>query len=372
MRVHLRVRIWTVVVFLCGSWCFPLVVSAQTRRPRPPTEPKWTIEGVGGFGFAASVPDGTSAQLPVGTPFTTEGGFPSRSIASWYLGDGTTLFNDVASQFGSRFAVQVPRISGIDAHLGSAALEGASGPAFGARVTRKLNRRLALEFGIVQTKGSVSIDDDLRSAVDAARTSFQGGFNALLQTIPQTGLQVTSSATVPDDVSTSQTTISGVLNVTLVRSGKLGAHVSAGVGRTVRSSDAVNITLQGNYQFRIFDLNPINETDNVTIALRDEEPSTDAVLGGGISYDVAARHGLRVDARVLVGSSGQTVTVSASPSVTRTNPTIALPSMTSPSIQFSNTSALQSSLSGSASVTTFTADGVEVRPQVTVSYFVRF
>lgn len=372
MRVNREVRIWTVVVVLLGGCCVPASVSAQAKRTRVPTEPKWTVEAVGGFGFAASVPEGTSTELPLGTPFTAEGGFPSRSIASWYLGDGTTLFNEVASQFGSRFGVQIPRITGIDAHLGRAGLEGNSGPAFGARLTRKLNRRFSLEFGIVQTKGTMSIDDGLRASVEAARTSFQAGFNALLQTIPQAGLQISSTASVPDDVSASQTTISGILNVELIRSGRLGAHISAGVGRTVRSSDAINVTLQGNYQFRIFDLNAINETDNVTLALRDEEPSTDAILGGGFSYDVASRHGFKVDARVLIGSSGQTVAVSASPTVIRTNPTIALPSMTTPSIQFSNTTALQSSLSGSASVTTFTADGTAVRPQVTMSYFVKF
>jgi hypothetical protein len=149
--------------------------------------------------------------------------------------------------------------------------------------------------------------------------------------------------------------------------------VSGGVGRSTSSSGPLSFRLRGDYGFRFFDVNPISETDNVTIRITDDASAIVGVLGGGLTYDVGARHGLRADVRVYVGDSAQRTVVEAVPFVSLTGPALTLPSATNPSIQFSNTTLLPSSLSGTLTdFTTFTSGGREVRPHLTVGYFLRF
>lgn len=363
-RRRLTVCFLAAAVLLAGA----APASAQKK------DPKWTIEGFGGYAFSPGAPDGDdTAQFPAGNTFTTEGGFTSRAVPSWYFGDGAALFNAVASQFGSRYNIQVPAIVPLDAILGAAGRKESSGTAFGGRITRRLTSRVALELGFQRSQADAGLTASAKAAIEASRASFESAFTGLLGTIPQAGLQVTSTVTIPGDEPVARTVIHGALNVSLIRSGPFALHVTAGVGRETASADSLDVPLHGNYQFRFFDQNPINETDNVTIHYADRESTTIGVFGGGFTFDLAARHGLRVDARVHTGRSGQTTVIEASPNVVRSGAPIALPSITTPSIQFSNTTALPTSLSGAGGkVTTFTADSLQVRPFVTLSYFVRF
>ena len=81
---------------------------------------------------------------------------------------------------------------------------------------------------------------------------------------------------------------------------------------------------------------------------------------------------MRADVRIFVRGSGLTTTIDASPTVERSVPSIALPSRTSPSVQFSTTATDRSSLSGSASGLHTFAGGLDTRIVFTVGYFVRF
>ena len=92
-----------------------------------------------------------------------------------------------------------------------------------------------------------------------------------------------------------------------------------------------------------------------------------------MTANVGARHGVRADVRLLLGSNGAVTTVSATPSADRVAPFVALPSNTSPSVQFSTTTVDRSSLSGSmAGLQTFTGSGLDMRILLSVGYFVRF
>ncbi|HVL66731.1 MAG TPA: hypothetical protein VM364_05660 [Vicinamibacterales bacterium] len=371
-------RVITTVAVAAACLSVPAIVSAQAaaggKAPKAAKEPAWTIEAFGGYALSPSAPTGTtSPQFPAGPTFTTEGGFTSRAVPSWYFGDGAALFNQTAAQFGSRFGVQIPPIVALDAMLGAAGRQEEPGVSFGARITRRLTPRVALEFGFQRSQARAGLTRSARTAIEASRASFETSFRGLLNTLPQTDLQVTSAVEGPGEVTATRTVISGALNVGFVRSGAFGAHVTVGAGRAASSGGALTARLRGNYQFRFLDVNPITESDTVTIRMPEQDSAVIGIFGGGFTYDVTRRQGLRMDVRVHAGRSGQTVSVDASPAVAHGGPALALPSATNPSIQFSNTAALPSSLSGTTSnLQTFTADGLEVRPHLTLSYFVRF
>ena len=370
-----RHRLTTTLLVTAGLLCLPLTASAQRAGAATAKQPKWTIEAFGGYAFSPAVPSGAaSVQFPAGNQFPTEGGFTSRSNPSWYFGDGAVLFNEVAAQFASQFNIQVPRIVPLDTMLGKAGRQDQSGSSFGGRISRKLTSRLSLELGFQRSQAKTDLTGGASAALEESRASFEAGFRELLSTIPQAGLQVSSRVErLTGETMTSRMVVSGVLNVGVVRSGPLGIHVSGGVGRSSSSSGALSFRLRGDYGFRFFDVNPISETDNVTIRMTDDASAMVGVLGGGFTYDVGARHGLRADVRVYVGDSAQTTVVEAVPFVSRTGPALTLPSATNPSIQFSNTTLLPSSLSGTLTdFKTFTSGGREVRPHVTVGYFLRF
>ena len=351
----------------------PVQKPAAKPVPKVKKDPKWTVEFFGGGGFGGGTGGDVSTDFPAGAAFTTEAGFPSREVPSWYFGDGARLFNEVRAQFASQFNVTFPQIVALDP-LFADGLSRSGGVTFGARLTRQLNPRYELEFALQHTQGSLALSDAGETAVEAARASFDEAFRGLLGNMPQSGLQVSSSAEIPESVSASQTAITVVLNITLTRAHKpLVPYVSLGLGRVANSAETLRTRLRGNYQFRFLDINPFNESDTVTVRSTDEDNTTVGVFGGGVLYELSAKQGLRFDVRVHAGSSGLVTELDASPAVSTLTPALALPSNTSPGIQFSNTTTLKTSLSDRISdQTVFTGSGVGLRVHLTVGYFFRF
>ena len=364
----------------------PTSADAQTTRqpPKPATktpakpkvkkDPKWTFEVFGGGGFGGSAGGDASSEFPAGTSFTTESGFPSRVVPSWYFGDGAVLFDQVRAQFASLFNITVPELVSLDPVFADGALERNAGATFGVRLMRKLTPRYALEFGLQRSQGKLALSDSAQTAVEASRASFDQAFRGLLGTIPQTGLQVSSTAEIPDSATAPQTAITAVLNIALSPGKRpLAPYVSVGVGRVTNGAETLRVRLRGSYQFRFFDSNPFNETDSVTIRTSDRESSFVGVFGGGAMYELSPRQGLRFDLRIHIGNSGIATELDASPTVVTATPVLALPSNTNPSIQFSNTNTLKSSLSGRISdQTVVAAGGMDTRLNLTVGYFLRF
>ena len=364
----------------------PTGADAQTTRqpPKPATktpakpkvkkDPKWTFEVFGGGGFGGSAGGDASSEFPAGTSFTTESGFPSRVVPSWYFGDGAVLFDQVRAQFASLFNITVPELVSLDPVFADGALERNAGATFGVRLMRKLTPRYALEFGLQRSQGKLALSDSAQTAVEASRASFDQAFRGLLGTIPQTGLQVSSTAEIPDSATAPQTAITAVLNIALSPGKRpLAPYVSVGVGRLTNGAETLRVRLRGSYQFRFFDSNPFNETDSVTIRTSDRESSFVGVFGGGAMYELSPRQGLRFDLRIHIGNSGIATELDASPTVVTATPVLALPSNTNPSIQFSNTNTLKSSLSGRISdQTVVAAGGMDTRFNLTVGYFLRF
>jgi hypothetical protein len=348
------------------------IASAQVLSPRPSREAKWTAEVYTGAVMSPTPTGGDAAPFPTGSTFRTEPGAPSRANASWYFGDGAALFNEVNAQFASRFNLRFPQLAPLDGMLTSAALGRRGAGNFGVRATRRLTKRFGVEVSFDSSRERLQVTSAAKEAIETARASFERGFSGLLATLPQTRLQVTSTAEI-GDASTRQRMITGALTIALTKHRRLATHALVGGGRLFGRADAIDARLRGNYQFRFIDTFPIDETDTVTIRFTDRGTGAVGVFGGGVTSDFGGRHGVRADIRLIVGGSGIRTSVDASASAQRTAPFVALPSNTSPSLQFSTIASDRSSLTGSITgLNTFTGSGFDTRILLTVGYFVRF
>ena len=351
----------------------PQAVSAQVLSPQPRREAKWTAEVYAGVVVGPTPTGGDAAAFPTGVTFRTEPGAPSRANASWYFGDGAALFNEVNAQFAARFNVRFPQLAPLDGMLTSAALGRSGAGNFGVRATRRLSTRFGVEGSFDSSQERLQLTRAAKDAIEAARASFERAFSGLLATLPQTRLQVTSTAEIDEASTRQRMMISGALTIALTKHGRIALLALAGGGRRFGRTDPIEARLRGNYQFRFIDINPISESDAVTIRFADRGSGVVGVFGGGVTSDFGGRHGVRADVRLVIGGSGISTSVDASASAQRTSPFVVLPSITSPSLQFSTTAADRSSLSGSiAGLNTFTGSGLDTRILLNVGYFVRF
>ena len=341
---------------------------AQTAKPRA-----WAVEVHGGLAIGATPSGGTIVgEFPTGPPLSTAGS-PTRLVPSWYFGDGSQLFNEVGDSFAALHNQQLPRLTALDATLHSAAARRHGGGIFGVRLTRRLTSRLDLEFGIGVTQGTFELTDEARQAFEDTRVSFQNAFTALFTDLtPQTNLRVTSEVEV-DENRVRQTLLSGGINFWLSRNGRMHTYLSGGLGRIVNGGGTPEVRLRGNYQLRFLAEFPFNESDSVTVSFVERENAFVGLVGGGVTYAIGSRQGIRGDVRVqLSGNRIETIVDAASTRLLGA-PALFLPTNTSPSIQFSNVSGVSSSLSGRLTeLTTFVNDGLDTRILMTVGYFVRF
>jgi hypothetical protein len=351
---------------------------APTRPPAPRRRlpPKWTFELHAGGMFSQSTSGATPISGvfgPVGASFTTQGGFSSRAVSSWVIGDGTALFNQVQTDFSSRFGIRFPQIVPLDATVSSSFAARKTGISIGGRLTRVLTRRASLEIDVTRAMRPLALQDAARAGVEATRASFETGFSGLLATVPQLNLGVTSVVEGGADVG-GQTAVTGAVRISAMRRGKLETYVTAGAGLVFNGSEALELTLRSNYQFSILDTFPINETDTVTIRVSDPSKTAVGVGGAGFQYAFAARHGVQFDVRVLAGRNETRTVVSATPRLSLSAPAAFLPSLTSPSVQFSSVTEVPTTLSGASirDLETFKGSGLDLRPQVSVAYTVKF
>jgi hypothetical protein len=185
---------------------------------------------------------------------------------------------------------------------------------------------------------------------------------------------VSSTSTLATKTTSRETSVTGAVNFALRSNGRLVPYATAGAGVLVRSGDLPTATLTGNYQFRFLGLAPFNESDVVNVHFTAKERTPVGLLGGGVKYALSPRQGLRVDIRMHLSLNSIDTLVDARPSAVFGNPTFSIPSATTPSLVFSNTSATRSNLTGPAitDLKTFTGSGLDVRANLTVGYVVRF
>ena len=349
----------------------PMTAEAQPARART-----WSIDIHGGTGMG-SLPSGGSreSEFPVGATFLMEtepDRLPSRAVSSWIFGDGAALLNDVINSFRAASGIDFARLVPLDAMLTSRAAARRNAVTAGVRVGRRLTSRFGLEFSVDWAQAPLEFTGEARDAIEATSLSFDQTFTGMFEVAPVSGLSVTSRADFRD-ASTSQLSVTGAVTVGLGRMGAVAPYAVAGGGMARTSGDAPQVIVGGNYQFQLFGSFPFSETDTVTIRLTERDTRPIGVVGGGVVFELGARHGLKLDVRAHVGSSRAATVVSAAPSVTPRSPDWVLPTNTSPGIQFSTNSGIRSSLGDAMpELTTFRGSGLETHLLVTAGYTFRF
>ena len=334
---------------------------------------RWSIEIYGGAASATDAPDGTAGPaFPAGTPVTTASGSPSRIHTSWYFGDGAKLLDQVLGQFAILNGTTFSRIVPLDTVVTSAATRRNSGATFGLRLSRHLTPRLTLEANVERSQGSQVFSDNAHTALESTRDSFKTAFEGLLATAPVTALSVASTMTVREG-SASQIRVAAAARWTLVSGARASAYATVGGGILMNGGSDLQVVFNGSYSFRLFGAFPMSETDRAVVTVTGPSSAVLGLVGGGITYDLSSRVGLRADVRVSLSPNSDVTTVSGSPSVGTLTPAGVLPSVTSPGIQFSSTTGVPSSLSGTlATHTTFTGSGMNRQVSFTVGIFRRF
>jgi hypothetical protein len=164
--------------------------------------------------------------------------------------------------------------------------------------------------------------------------------------------------------------------VKLRRGGALVPYVTGGLGGVFNTGSTPSVTLTGNYSFLWIAGEPFNESDTVTLRWVRPDRALVGLAGGGFTYDLSLRHGVRVDLRVHVRRNAIDTELSAKPAAATGTPALALASQVVPSVQFSNTglAATRSTLSGPAitSFRTREGSGAQIETALTAGYFWRF
>ena len=314
------------------------------------------------------------ASFAPGTPFTLASGQPSRAVSSWFFGDGALLLNQVLGQFQANAGTPFPRIASLDDALRSGGGKQGSGALFGLRLGRDLTDKLGIEFSVERGLAKMELSDELSDALQEASETFEQSFTALLSTAPQTNLSVNATVTTRDS-SSAQTRLAGALKWTVYSGSRLQAYLSGGGGIIMNSGDAPQAVLNGRYTFRFFGAFPMDESDRVVVTLNQKKNNPMGLVGAGFTFGLSSSSGLRADARLLLSSTKDTVTMTAAPGVVAGSPQQVLTTAANitPGIQFSTMAGVRSTLSGpNENLTIFTGSGLSKQIAVSLGIFKRF
>jgi hypothetical protein len=341
--------------------------AAQTTPPAP----RWEIDAHGGLAWLRLPGDGSLALPEPGPPIVTSSPiFPSRRVPSWLFGDGATLLNGVNAAFGLS-----DRVTPLDAALASPRLDAGTDAAFGVRLSRDLGARYAVEIGLDVIPGSSALGDDLVSALETTRASFESAMGALVATGPFADPVVSASLATTGGGAGRDVFATASVEYRWPARRSLAPYVLLGGGLWAHAGVLPSASLEAGYRFDVAGEVPIDERDRVAIRV-DRDPALAGVVGGGVRQQMSDRWGLKIDARVFLARGSQRLLLDASPEIARGAPAGFIESFTSPSIQFSNdpSTGRDSSLGGPTlqDFEAFTASGLQTRLLVTVGVFVRF
>lgn len=277
------------LVLPCAFLLVPIAALGQSGS--------WEIEFHGGGAFVNTLSGGTGSLPAPGGPFTSVTGSTSRTVSSWYFGDGAKLVNDFLSSFG------IPeRITPLDSVLNNRLAERGNGGGFGFRVGREITPRFGAEFNLDFTSAPVDLTGGTLAGIEASSDSFVPAFvDGLLSTGPFRSVTAASefqAATSAGD----QIAATGALNINLTTRGRLTPYATVGAGIVMNNGDNATVDLNGSYAFDIRGFFPIAESDSVHMSHVIDDNVFIGVFGGGVKALLTQRSGIRVDARVHVGS----------------------------------------------------------------------
>lgn len=356
-------------VCACAACILPASASAQAAAPR---KAKWAIELYAGSTSVVGTQGGAAGTgFPAGATFTTVAGRPSRVVPSWFFGDGAVLLNDVLGQFATASGTTFARLSPLDAALQSGGSSQRGGVTFGARLSRDITNKLAIEISADRRVSGLAFNSGMTDSLNTTKDSFKSAFDGLLATLPATNLNVTSTLSTSEP-SGSQMQFGAALNLRVAERGKLGVHLTAG-GGVLTSGGESQATLTGTYTFRLLSTYTIAETDKAVVTIAPEKTAALGFGGGGLTWALSPRVALKADVRMSFVAARAATTVRGTPSAGSQSPTAAVPSLTTPSIQFSSQPGVTTTLSGlSSDITTFRASGWSRQVAATIAIVRRF
>jgi hypothetical protein len=242
--------------------------------------------------------------------------------------------------------------------------------------TRRLTPRFSAEFNFDYGPSRLELSDRALNDIEAARASFESFWLELLGSANplQFRNKAVASATEMTDSGGGQVVATGALTVKLRRGGAFVPYLTGGMGGVFTHGPAPSVTLRGSYSFIWSAGEPFGERDTVSVRWVRPGRALAGLAGGGLTYDLSRRHGVRGDVRFHITANALDTVISTSPSVAAGTPAFAFASATTPSGQFSNNAAARSTLSAPAiaAFTTREGSGARIDTAFTVGYYWRF
>jgi hypothetical protein len=327
----------------------------------------YTIELHAGGAFGSSPTTGSGGLPGPGVTFVPFGGTTTttRLVPSWAFGDGTALFNSVASASGL-----AGRIVPLDAVLTSRSTRQISGSSVGGRLTRRLSPRLDVEATFDLSFRRSEFTSAVRAAVEATRASYQAAFSEFLSQTPNIFTNPAVGVTTTFSDHTGHEAMGCVALNLHLGSGAWAPYVTGGGGFVVGGGTLPSFTVTGDYQFAV-NGSPFHQTDYVTVSQTSGVRPL-ALVGAGVSRDFTSTWGMRADVRLYI-TSGATATELEAHNTSTTNgrESVFSPATSSLALNFSGVTQAPSSLNGSTRMTTFTP-GLRVTGTLDIGILFRF
>ena len=334
-------------------------------QPRSNTYFGWEFDFHTGVSWS-NAPGGTTTLPPAGTTYPMANGLPTRSVRSWFFGDGSALLNANLTA-----ANVTTRITPLDAALTTASVKPGIASPFGVRVSRALAPRVRLEFAF-DMQGSAGLTEDALSAAQSTRTTFQSAFTTRFSS-PGLFDKVVSAKLETADGGR-QFLMTGALTFDLRQTGRLRPYVVAGGGPLMSTGDDVAITLTGDYRFTSASGTPYWQTDTLTVRFHAGTVFA-TIFGAGFKWAVNEQSGFSVDLRATFAPNPTTVLLNWNPVTTPGTPTNTIVFGPAPGIQISTSGAFQSTLGflrAEEDIEVATGDGTRRQASLSIGYYRRF
>ena len=342
------------------------VAPVQTPAPRTPgnTYHRWEIDFHTGAAWG-NAPGGTTTLPSPGSTFPMFNGLQTRSVRSWYFGDGSALLNAHMSSLN-----QSARITPLDSALTTSSVKPGTAAPFGIRISRALKPRVRLEFAF-DAQGSVGLTDDAVNAAQATRSSFQTVFDARL-TQGLFNRSVTSQLDTTDGGR--QLLMTGALTFDVGQVGRMRPYVLIGGGPMMFTGDDATMTLSGDYRFTSGSGTPYRQTDTLTVRFHADTVFA-TVLGAGFKWPLNERSGISVDFRALFAPNPMKVLLNWNPTTIPGSPVNTIALAGTPGIQISTSGQFQSTLGyqrAEEDIEVATGEGTRRQASLSIGYYRRF
>ncbi len=311
--------------------------AAFAQNPDSSARPRWNVEVHAGISSMRNQSNGSGGLPTTGTLVQGE-----ISASTFYLGDGTRLFND--NQLAI-FGAQTPLIVPLDGALARAMVKRQAGSSFGARLERAITDRFAVQIDGDFVLDHIAFTPEALTAIETARASWAAALQRTLSASPLPS-SATSVATLTDHQRARQLVATGAFVVKLRTSGRTIPFITSGGGVVFNGGGTPEASLVGNYTLdqpaQLFG------TDTVGITYSEASLKGVGLFGGGFTYDVTPKWGVRVDAREYVLKNTGETAIAITPALAFQTTGQPVPLVDAGSLKFATSAPLSTFANGQA------------------------